>query len=402
MSLAATCSQIVQIPGPQGATGSAGTNGTNGENAFTLTTGAFAMPAELGSSTVNVVSSAAFIVGQIAALEFLGVASPNNFGYFQVTAKPSATQVTLKNLRDTPNSAYLTNAIPGIIAPTGSKLTPGGLQGPDGVDGVSGAPSGATFLTKSADAGLSGEIPLDSLAGPGLLKFAADGTPSKATDGTDFLSPATGLEPADIGVIIQAFSTLLAAIAAEAPTVADRLFYTTGINTVDVATLTSFIRTLLDDATALAARTTLELAPLPYFTANRANIDQAAVVTATPTKIQFNNEVLDSNANYDPVTNYRFTPTKSGLYRITVAVTVKAMADGNTVQAKIYKNGAVIAVGTSQAASVTDVQAIVDFVSLANGTTDYFEAYVFHDGGVNKDIDGTNEETYFGANWAGQ
>lgn len=256
MSLASGCAAIYNIPGPQGLPGTTGTPGDDGENAFTLLVGPFTMPAELASNTANVQSSAAFIIGQIAALEFMGVASPNNFGYFEVTAKPSAIQVTLKNLRDTPNSAYLTNATPGTAAPTGSKLTPGGLQGPAGVDGVSGAPTGATYITKTDDAGLSGDIPLDSLAGPGLLKFAADGTPSKATDGTDFLSPTTGLEPADIGTTIQAHDTLLDAIAALV-TAADKLAYFTGVNTVSQTDLTAFARTLLDDLTAVAARATL-------------------------------------------------------------------------------------------------------------------------------------------------
>lgn len=59
-----------------------------------------------------------------------------------------------------------------------------------------------------------------------------------------------------IGTNVQAYDTGLQSIAG-LTTAADRMIYTTASDTYAVATLTSFARTLLDDTTASAARTTL-------------------------------------------------------------------------------------------------------------------------------------------------
>jgi hypothetical protein len=54
--------------------------------------------------------------------------------------------------------------------------------------GGGGFPASATALTKDNTGSPSANIPLSGLGGPGLLKFAADGTPSKAVAGTDYLT----------------------------------------------------------------------------------------------------------------------------------------------------------------------------------------------------------------------
>ena len=61
-----------------------------------------------------------------------------------------------------------------------------------------------------------------------------------------------------IGTDVQAYNAGLASIAG-LTTLADRMIYTTASNTYAVTTLTSFGRSLVDDADAAGGRTTLGL-----------------------------------------------------------------------------------------------------------------------------------------------
>src|SRR5512138_2865450 len=56
---------VTNIPGLPGAAGTPGADGAPGANAFTITTDAFIMPAELGSVTVSVADSSWMAVGQV-------------------------------------------------------------------------------------------------------------------------------------------------------------------------------------------------------------------------------------------------------------------------------------------------------------------------------------------------
>lgn len=64
-----------------------------------------------------------------------------------------------------------------------------------------------------------------------------------------------------IGTNIQAYDALLQALSALG-TAANKLIYTTGVNTVAEASLTPFARTILDDANQAAAQTTLGITKL--------------------------------------------------------------------------------------------------------------------------------------------
>lgn len=138
----------------------------------------------------------------------------------------------------------------------------------------------------------------------------------------------------------------------------------------------------------------------PCFAVNLNSVDQTGIVTATITQLQFANEVFDSNNNFD-VTTYQFTPTVAGVYLFTVSVEVKALADAKTVTAYLYKNGVAVAQAKAMTSASASGQAQVNFRISANGTTDYFTAYVQHDGGSNKDVDGSNVKTFFQGSFVG-
>lgn len=91
--------------------------------------------------------------------------------------------------------------------------------------------------------------------------YAPGGTDVPVTDGGTGSSTAAGARTnlgLVIGTDVQAYDAGLASIAG-LTTAADRMIYTTASDTYAVATLTSFGRSLVDDASASAARTTLGL-----------------------------------------------------------------------------------------------------------------------------------------------
>lgn len=115
------------IPGPQGAAGAAGTNGTNGVNAYTTLSAGFTMPAELATVVISVITSTWATIGQTVFIQ--------TAGHMEITAKPSSTQLTVRNLEDTPNAKYPGNAAPATAIASGSTVSPAGIQGPTGAAG---------------------------------------------------------------------------------------------------------------------------------------------------------------------------------------------------------------------------------------------------------------------------
>lgn len=115
-------------PGEAGPAGAAGANGTDGINAFTTAVGGETMPAEGGTTDVEVASSEWASIGQVVYVQF--------WGYMSVAGLPSTTSLTLANLEDTAAGEYADNAAPGTVLPAASTISPAGLQGPAGtVDG---------------------------------------------------------------------------------------------------------------------------------------------------------------------------------------------------------------------------------------------------------------------------
>lgn len=116
----------IQIPGPKGEKGDTGTGaaGAAGKNAYTVLTVAFTMPAEQANGQITVANTGWMVVGQIIYIQGLG--------YFRVVTVDTSTLATVKNLEDLATEAYLINSAVGTIAAVGSRVGPGGEQGPTG------------------------------------------------------------------------------------------------------------------------------------------------------------------------------------------------------------------------------------------------------------------------------
>lgn len=111
----------------------------------------------------------------------------------------------------------------------------------------------------------------------------------------------------------------------------------------------------------------------PAVRAYRASTQQT-ISAATTTKVAFNAETFDTNSNYDPTTNFRFTPTVAGYYQVNANVAFTTGAG----QLAIYKNGSNYQTGTEVTynASLGGHLPVSDIV-YCNGTTDYIEIYVY-------------------------
>lgn len=105
------------------------------------------------------------------------------------------------------------------------------------------------------------------------------------------------------------------------------------------------------------------------------------LVTSTWTKVNFQTEEFDTNANFD-TTNMRFLPTIAGYYQINVGITFStASSVGGSNAVRIYKNGS----SFKSVSSITlnsgalfggDLSTLASSVLMYfNGSSDYVEVY---------------------------
>lgn len=173
----------------------------------------------------------------------------------------------------------------------------------------------------------------------------------------------------------------------------DFVFVGDSIATPSSVTVASDDKILLNDTSASDATkydTALHIADVgnknTYFHAQRGTSDQS-ISPGSSVKCQLNNEVSDPGNNFDPTTNYRHQPTVAGKYEYFGGVWLVTAQDQVQVEVDIFKNGAsytasaVVSSGSSND-SFLPVHAIIDM----NGSTDYVELYVYHNGTGSKSL----------------
>jgi len=132
----------------------------------------------------------------------------------------------------------------------------------------------------------------------------------------------------------------------------------------------------------------------PTFSVHKNGSDQS-IVSGTYTKLTWSTEDFDTNNNFDLSTE-RYTPTVAGKYLLTATAQFNTLGNGILGGVHLYKNGTRYSTGTAvysgnSGSSRSTVTAVVD----ANGTTDYFEIYVWHNHGSDRDIEGDSDRAYF-------
>lgn len=110
-----------------------------------------------------------------------------------------------------------------------------------------------------------------------------------------------------------------------------------------------------------------------------------SISAATITKIVFNTETFDTNANYDPTTNYRFQPTVAGYYQMNLNIWLRSNGGAGIAHySYIMKNGSTTVgfMDNDAPASGFDTATPVTALVYLNGSTDYLEAFARVSGGT--------------------
>ena len=116
------------------------------------------------------------------------------------------------------------------------------------------------------------------------------------------------------------------------------------------------------------------------------------ITTASYTKVTWGTEEFDTDACF---ASDRFTPSVEGKYALCSEVYWDNATAGITFRVAIYKNGTILKEGI-QTSEAGIAKPVVMSIVAANGTTDYFEIFVFHNAGISKDVNGSAiQSTYF-------
>ena len=107
------------------------------------------------------------------------------------------------------------------------------------------------------------------------------------------------------------------------------------------------------------------------------------------TKVTCQTEHKDTDNAYDNSSNYRFTPQKAGLYVFHIGTGIEAVSSGQNIEMTVYKNGSNGYFGLTKLLSQASTGATnmqTTSVQVANGSSDYFEFYFYHNSGSDKSL----------------
>ena len=110
------------------------------------------------------------------------------------------------------------------------------------------------------------------------------------------------------------------------------------------------------------------------------------VSAGAATKVTLDTELFDTNNNF---ASSRFTPTVAGYYQLNAAVFLASSAQ--EILAYIYKNGSNYSGGLD--ITTGSYNSNVSTIAYANGTTDYFEVYVYTS--VTRVVSNASTNTFF-------
>lgn len=288
--------------------------------------------------------------------------------------------------RERINARNIVNQLPAHTLPptgnTGSGYTPG---------------DGSTETSKIADDAVT-YAKMQNISAASKLLGRGDsgaGDPQEITLGTGLSISGTTLNvsgsgaPADATYITQTSNGTLSAEQALSSLAAG---YMKVANGTGVITSQAVPIPVADGGTGATA--------LPSFSVFK-NTNQTGIVTTTFTKVSWQAEVFDTNTNF---ASDRFTPTIAGKYLLTCSIVWNdsAMEASKTLILDIYKNGARLKTTLMQSNGAAKFQGqTLTVIASANGSTDYFEVYVYHECTANQVLLGTSDgyHTHFSGGW---
>jgi hypothetical protein len=127
------------------------------------------------------------------------------------------------------------------------------------------------------------------------------------------------------------------------------------------------------------------------FSAYNPNATGTSIPNTAFTKVDFQTEEFDTH-NY--FASSRFTPQVAGKYQLNAFVGLISVADQGTVHVAIYKNGANHKWTRIKQSGSGELGGLISTSVDANGTTDYFEVYVYTTGGATN-VGGSNSNCWF-------